>query len=196
MNKKIKSRFEYYSLIIYPEIPKEEINKFRKEYDPLFKIIDFHITLIFPIKVPIEIKEESLTKHIKSVVDRWKSFKINIKELELAWDNWLFLLIKKGNEKIINLHDELYRRELEPYLRKDIKFIPHVSIGSFTIKEEKYDLRNPEKLTLDKDKYEKAIKLAKEIDLGYECKINKLTLVKLNDKLENCKMVKNFNLKE
>jgi 2'-5' RNA ligase len=187
--------FDYYSLVIYPKIKKEVINSFRKKYDPLINIIGFHITLIFPVKVPTDITENDLIRHIQKIANSWEKFDIEINGLELAWDNWLFLLIKKGNSKIIKLHDELYSGQMNPFWRKDIEFIPHIAIGSFTKEKEGYDLRDPKKLALDKKKYEVALKEATKLDVGYSCKVDRLSLVKLNSELKDCKLVKEFLLK-
>lgn len=186
--------FSYYSLVIYPKIEKERINLFRKKYDPLIDTINFHISLIFPVKIPIDIEEKDLIEHIQKIINSWKKFDIKIKGLELAWDNWLFLLIKKGNSKIIKLHDELYSGKMNPFWRKDIEFIPHIAIGSFTKEKEGYDLRNPKKLEIDNEKYQIAIKEAQRIDIGYSCKVDKLSFVRLNSELKDCKLVKEFSL--
>lgn len=187
--------FDYYSLIIYPNINTKGINSFRQKYDYLVNIIEPHITLIFPVRVPIEINEKDLITHIQEVVHSWKKFEIKIKGLKISWDNWLFLLIQKGNQIIINLHDELYSRKMSPFLRKDIEFIPHISIGYFTKNRGDYDLRDPKKLELDKDTYDLAVNEAEYIDVGYQCIVNKLSLVKFNSELQDCTLVKEFSLK-
>lgn len=186
--------FKYYSLVIYPKIKKDKINAFRKKYDPLVNEVEPHISLIFPVKGPTEIKEKKIVEHIQNVVNNWNKFEVEIKGLKLSWDNWLFLLIKKGNSKIIKLHDELYSGIMNPFWRKDIRFIPHVSIGSFTKTKDKYDLRDPKKLGLDKEKYKTAIKEARKLDIGYKYKVEKLTLDKLDSNLKNCIIVKEFYL--
>ncbi|MBT7706205.1 hypothetical protein HN747_02045 [archaeon] len=186
--------FNYYSLVIYPNINTKEINSFRKKYDYLTNTIEPHITLIFPVKVPDDIQEEDLIVHLEEKVSSWKKFKIKIKGLELSWDNWLFLLIEQGNSKIIKLHDELYSNKMNPFWRKDIEFIPHVAIGSFTKTKTGYDLRDPKKLGLDKERYSIAIQEAEEIDVGHVCIVDKLSLVKLNSKLEDCRLVREFML--
>jgi len=56
-------------------------------------------------------------------------------------------------------------------------------------------LKNPQKLKLDKDKYEIAIKEAEKIDKGYNCIVDKLSLVKLDSELKECKLVKEIFLK-
>ena len=187
--------FNYYSLIIYPNINTKGTNSFRKKYDYLVDIIEPHITLIFPVKVPTDIEEKDLIMHIQEIARSWKKFEIEIKGLKLSWDNWLFLLIQKGNLKVIKLHDELYSGKMNPFWRQDIEFIPHIAIGSFTKTKEEYDLRDPKKLELDKPKYEPAAKEAEKIDVGYSCVVDKLSLVKLNSKLKDCKLVKKFLLK-
>jgi len=186
--------FNYYSLVIYPSIKIGKINLFRKKYDLLIDVIGPHITLIFPIRVPLDIKEKEIIIHIEKIVSSWKKFGIQIEGLKLAWDNWLFLLIKKGNPKIIRLHDELYSGKMDPFWRKDIEFIPHVAIGSFVKVKENYDLRDPKKFELDKEKYKIAKNEAKKIDIGYTCVVDKLSLIKLNSKLKDCELVKEFLL--
>jgi hypothetical protein len=181
--------------VIYPNINTKGINSFRRKYDPLIKVIEHHITLIFPVRIPVDINERELIIHIQKIANSWKKFKIEIKDLKLAWDNWLFLLIKNGNSKIIQLHDELYSEKMSRFWRKDIEFIPHIAIGSFTEEKESYDLRNPKRLKLNEDKYKIAVKEAKKVDVGYNCIVNKLSLIKLNSELKDCKLVKEFLLK-
>lgn len=185
--------FNYYSLVIFPDIDNEKINSFRKRFDPLVDTIGFHITLIFPVKVPREIKEVTLIEHIQSIADRWKTFDLEIRGLALLWDNWLCLAIEEGNPEIIKLHDELYSGTMNLFWRKDIEFIPHIAIGSFS--KEGYDLRDPKKLELDKDKYEIAKEEAEKLDIGYSCKAKKMSLVQLNSELKDCKLIKEFLLK-
>lgn len=183
--------FNYYSLVIYPNIHKKKINLFRKKYDPLINIIEPHITIIFPVRVPTNITEHEIISHIEKILSSWKEFNIEIRGLKLSWDNWLFLLLKDGNIEVIKLHDELYSGRMNKFLRRDIKFVPHIAIGLF-VKSKNYDLRNPNKLELDKEKYETALKEAKKIDMGYTCKVNKLSLIKLNSELKKCKLIKEF----
>ncbi|MDM5194062.1 hypothetical protein QUG02_13900 [Bacillus hominis] len=43
--------------------------------------------------------------------------------------DYLFLEIEQGKEQIEELHDKLYTGPLLPFLRKDIPYIPHVTVG-------------------------------------------------------------------
>lgn len=186
--------FKFYSLVFYPTIDTHGIDSFRAKYDFLADVIKPHITLIFPVRIPTDIHESDLLEHIQQITDTWKKFEIRIQGLELSWDNWLFLTVSKGNQRIIELHDALYSEQMNSFWRKDIGFIPHVAIGIFTKNSERYDLKDPKRMELDKRKFESALKEAQELDIGYDCMVEKLSLVKLNSGLTDCELVKEFNL--
>jgi len=38
-------------------------------------------------------------------------------------------MLKKGREQVRELHDELYKGPLTEFLRSDIPYIPHVTVG-------------------------------------------------------------------
>ena len=151
----------YYSLIHIPKIDRTAINEFRKKYDPYESLVDSHITLVFPVKdssVPLD----KLTKHFEDVLSGWQPFEVKIKGIEKSWDNWMFLLLQQGNEQVIKLHDDLYGGILAKELRKDIEFVPHIAVGLFV--EEGYDLRDPEAVKFDEDKYNQALKEIEQIN--------------------------------
>jgi hypothetical protein len=52
-----------------------------------------------------------------------------------SWDHWLLLVLKKGSENAIALHDELYSDILSPYLRKDMEYFPNIGMGLFVKKD-------------------------------------------------------------
>jgi len=101
--------------------------------------------------------------------------------LEKAWDNWLFLLIKDGKDQIISLHDQLYTGPLQQFLRSDIEFIPHLSLGLFNAPEKDYDMKDPAAIPIDKKLYDTAFKEAKKLNFDYRLSVNKLFLVELDE---------------
>jgi hypothetical protein len=111
LKRKVPSSYiMYYVLVYYPEFDEkteENIEAFRRKYDPFVDSWQPHITFIFPIACS-EVEEEKLTAHIETVLRNWKPFPIHIGGFTKSWDHWLFLLLKKGNEEAIALHDELY----------------------------------------------------------------------------------------
>jgi len=176
----------FYTLLFYPEFDpetKEKLLEFRKRYDPFVDSWKPHITFVFPVPAE-DIDEEDLIAHIKSVLSRWKPFKVHIKGLEKSWDHWLFVLLDEGNDQLIQLHDELYTGPLKKYLREDIDFIPHIAIGLFTTKDVVYDLRDPKALDLDGPLFEKGMAAAREINFDLWNNLDAFALEKFDDELK------------
>jgi len=90
----------YYVLVYYPKFDRkteENIEAFRRKYDPFVDSWKPHITFIFPVPCS-EVEEEKLAAHIETVLKNWKPFPIHIEGFRKSWDHWLFLLLKKGNK--------------------------------------------------------------------------------------------------
>ncbi|MDM5188951.1 2'-5' RNA ligase family protein [Bacillus sp. DX4.1] len=104
-----------------------EIEEIRKRHDPLFGLISPHITLVFPFEGTFSNGE--LKQHIIESVDGLKPISITIAENVTNEEECLYLLVEKGKEKIEELHDRLYRGFLADYLRENIPYIPHVTVG-------------------------------------------------------------------
>jgi 2'-5' RNA ligase len=119
---------------------------------------------MFP--VPDSIGERGLVSHIESVLSHWEPFPICLKGLQQSWDEYLFLLLNKGEADVIRLHDEIYTGLLSEYRNKVRPFIPHVTLGVFTGKNEEYA---------------QALKEAERLKLNYECMLDRLHLIKVND---------------
>jgi 2'-5' RNA ligase len=153
-----------YALVHYPAVELGLINRLRSKYDPQFRLIAPHVTIMFP--TPDSIGERSLVSHIESVLHRWESFPIRLKGLQRSWDEYLFLLLNKGKEDVIRLHDEIYTGLLSEYRDEAPPFIPHVALGVFTGKNEEYA---------------QALKEAERLNLDYECMLDRLHLIKVND---------------
>jgi len=180
----------FYALAYYPELNDEVVNKLRKKYDPYSDLIKEHITLIFP--VPETIGVDKLLSHISAILEKREPFRIHIRGFEKTWDNWLFLKVKEGKEKLIELHDALYTGILQLYLRKDLPYTPHIGIGLFT--KERYDPLQPEKLTFDEENYQKALEKLKNEDPEYWRIMNQLTLVRINDDFSRLEEDKTYYL--
>jgi len=182
----------YHALVHYPEIKTEKIEAFRKKYDPTYNLIRAHITILFPI--PPKISKKSLSEHIQEALTNWEPFKIEIEGFTKSWDHWLFLILREGNENIINLHDDLYMGILIPFLRKDIEYIPHVGLGQFIKESEKYSLKNPTDVIFDENKYKVALAEARSLNLSYETTVDKLVLVEISDEFTSTRNLEEFLL--
>src|SRR4030095_6311106 len=102
-----------YALVHYPAVDLGRIDLIRKKYDPQFRLIAPHITIMFP--APDSIGERGLVSHIESVLRHWEPFPICLKGLQESWDQYLLLLINKGEADVIRLHDEMYTGLLSEY---------------------------------------------------------------------------------
>lgn len=146
----------YYALIHYLEKYPEEIDLFRRSHDPRFDITKPHLTFVFPIKEKID--EDELIEHIKTIICEQKAFDFTLSGIQRSWDDLVFLLVDQGKDKIIKLHDDLYSNTLRPFLRADIEYIPHLTLGEL--------------------KESKTLEEAQKLNINFSTKLNRLTLIK------------------
>lgn len=171
-----------YALIHKPAIDTSKIDAFRQKYDPHHNLVGPHITLVFPVR-DADVEKDDLVKHIESILRRWKPFRVHIKGLDKSWDQWLNLNLQEGNNEVIALHDELYTGVLEPYLRKDLGYTPHIGLGLFVPKDSGYKVTNPELQPLDEPEYEKALTEAESLNLDYWAILDNAELITLDDEV-------------
>ena len=170
-----------YGLVHFPDIDCTKINQLRQRYDPTYRIIDPHITVMFP--VPDSVGEKNLISHLGAVVKAEKAFSIHMSGFVKSWDHWLFLTLKEGKSRVVQLYNRIYSDFLEPYKRSDIPFIPHIGLGLFSKRGADYSLLDPRQVEFDEKRFEKALHEAENLGLDYHSKIEKLTLLKLPDDL-------------
>lgn len=183
----------YYGLVYYPENEKESINKIRQKYDPTFNIIDPHLTIMSP--VPFEVGKLRIINHINHILKNRHPIKIQFCDFKKSWDHWLFLTIKEGESEIKELFMEIYSGILLKYHRKDIEFIPHISLGLFVKNYKQYNLKNPKKLIFDSETFNDALLEAKSIIRKFNCTIDNLDLVEMRSNLKRIKSIKKFIIK-
>jgi 2'-5' RNA ligase len=168
-----------YALVHYPNIDTRRINQFRRKYDPQTDLIEPHITLMFPI--PESISAQVLVHHLENVLSSWQSFPIHLQVCQISSDDYLFLLMQEGNAKTIRLHDEIYTGILADYWRKDIPYVPHLTLGV---------LNQPSINRV------RALEEAEQLSMDYDCVLDKLHLVKVNDERSKIVWYKEFLLAE
>jgi len=170
----------YYVLLYYPRFDRktgENIEAFRRKYDPLADSWKPHMPFIFPVPCT-EVEEGKFTEHVETVLKRWKPFPIHIGGFAKSWDHLLLLLLREGNEKAIALHDELYTGILAPFLRRDIKYIPHIGIGLFVRKNAGYTALDPKIVDFDAKLYSQALKEAESLKIDSFDTVDRLVLTK------------------
>ncbi|NRD79858.1 2'-5' RNA ligase family protein [Bacillus sp. BRMEA1] len=113
---------------IFPEFKNMNmIEGIRKKYDPLFGLVQPHITLVFPFES--EIPSSILEKNIKNALAGVNPFPLYLKGITGSLNNYLFLNVKKGNDNIIELHDRLYSGPLFDFISRKHTYFPHLTVG-------------------------------------------------------------------
>jgi len=153
-----------YALAHFPTVDTRQIDELRRKYDPQVDLIAPHITLVFP--VPDSLSKSHLVSHVVNVLRSCKQFSISLQGLEQSWDNCLFLLLQEGRTEVIRLHDDLYTGILAPFIRRDMRYVPHVTLGAFAD---------------DAKRCADAVRDSKRLRLRYQCVVDRLHLVKVND---------------
>ncbi|CAN7368625.1 2'-5' RNA ligase family protein [Rossellomorea sp. LjRoot5] len=105
----------------------EKIQEIRNRYDPLSDKIPPHITLVFPFESFIP--QSEILAHIESVAKHISPFSLTLKDVTGFGGEFLFLNVKKGNDFLIELHDELYKGILAPYRDPHFTYSPHITLG-------------------------------------------------------------------
>jgi 2'-5' RNA ligase len=152
----------YFALVHYLESYSPKIDEFRKLYDPRVDVTLPHLTFVFPLDVSIG--EQQLIDHITAVLQDFSPIKATLGGVLKSWDNFIFLTVKEGSQQIIALHDELYTGILAPFLRKDIEYLPHVTLGTVIPANEHVSMLK-----------------AKELDIQQPILIDKLQLIHCRD---------------
>lgn len=108
------------------------LERTRLRFDPKALLVRPHVTLVFPTG---KLREADMLAEALSVSDRTERFRVGFSELRIVEEEGsglvsLFLLAGFGVEKVFELHRNLYSGQLSGELRKDIPYLPHVTLGT------------------------------------------------------------------
>lgn len=116
------------AIVVFPQFKNSAlIEALRQRYDPLAAMIAPHITLVFPFLS--DIAPATLRQHIKQALAETQPFAVRLQEISGHADEYLFLNVKRGNDKLIALHDRLYTGILAPFRAPELTFTPHLTVG-------------------------------------------------------------------
>jgi 2'-5' RNA ligase len=157
-----------------------ELDDFRNKYDPKASLVKAHATLIFPFEYS---DMQILDDHLIDISNNIKIFDFSITSYSISFDNLIFLDFKLGLESIKKLHKNLYTKNLAKFLRNDLTFKPHITIGDITHSGKYYsrseitsDLEN---LNINLSGYIDSFSLIKIVDLDAPREIVKTYYFKL-----------------
>ena len=121
----------YRTIMVFPEFENMQIiNDIRDKYDPLAKLVRPHITIVFPFESDMSNEDISHILNIRLL--NISPFEIELKGFSKHIDqsgNYLFLDIIRGKEKLVLLHDELYKNEFNNFDFLGGDYIPHITVG-------------------------------------------------------------------
>tara|TARA_R110001592_G_scaffold291221_1_gene560587 strand:- start:633 stop:1127 length:495 start_codon:yes stop_codon:yes gene_type:complete len=103
-----------------------EIQKFRERNDPIWRLIEPHITLVFPFDSAIS--DEELIEHVETKVVSTSSFKASLCPQPTIDSGYIYFPILLGNGQISALHDRLYEGLMSKHLQ-DRPYVPHITVG-------------------------------------------------------------------
>ena len=119
------------AIVWFPPFPMDApIEPFRRRFDPMADALPAHVTLVFPF--PTNLTVIQLASHIRRIVGNWPSLPVSFRDIEGILDEFVFLMVRDRADAVVALHEKLYRGVLKAYLRDDIPYLPHVTIGRAT----------------------------------------------------------------
>lgn len=142
----------------------EKIEQIRQKYVPNYEKFEPHITLVYPFEFE---NQDKLKEHISKALKNFKPFDISLKGLQKSVkEYYLYLLLNKGKEKIISLHEKLSSGILNNFRNTDMpKYIAHLSIGIFESEKQR----------------EKAIEEISKMNINFEIKIDSIQLLTIDE---------------
>jgi 2'-5' RNA ligase len=105
----------------------ERIQRFRLSHDPLAEKLPPHLTLVFPFHANLSVTQ--LASHIKRSTTGWPALPASFRGVESVQGEFALLMCDLRREAIIELHNRLYRGVLRSFLRDDINYLPHITLG-------------------------------------------------------------------
>ncbi|MBO6558825.1 MAG: 2'-5' RNA ligase family protein [Pseudomonadales bacterium] len=122
------------------------IQSFRELYDPLGRLVEPHITVVFPFES--NVSDDELRAHVREQVIAESGFAASLEQQPMRHDGYIYFPILDGAQQIRTIHDRLYTGVLQPLLL-EIPYVPHVTVARTTDAEEKQLLRESSSLEFD-----------------------------------------------
>jgi 2'-5' RNA ligase len=121
--------------LAYPRLSEKDtkfIEEFRRRHDGHHELVRAHFTMVFGRS---EVDERAYLEHVREVARLSRPTSFVCRYAMLGADDeaeraYVFLVPDEGYSAISRLHDVLYRREMASFLRLDIPFVPHITLGS------------------------------------------------------------------
>ena len=103
-----------------------KVQDFRERNDPLGKLVEPHITLVFPFASALS--DEALISHVETQVASTNQFQASLSRKPIVDAGYVYFSILVGLDQVSRLHDRLYDGPLVPHL-ENRPYVPHITIG-------------------------------------------------------------------
>jgi 2'-5' RNA ligase len=144
-------------------IKNKRLEILRKRYNPPFKKIPAHITLVYPFEVS---DQEKLIVHIENCLKGINPFEITLQKVRKS-GNYLVLDVVKNKTLLLNLYKKLNSELLSGFENKELSlYLPHITLGLFD---------NIQELM-------QAINSLRQQNLSYRIEVEKISLLTLDSK--------------
>lgn len=121
-------------ILIFPEIANiDVIERIREKYDPSFRLVRPHITLVFPFES--DIGAADIEAHARAALMEFEPFSVTLQGIteQRGFDNYMLLNVHQGKNTLKEMHRRLYSGLLENYLPNWCRtFEPHMTVGRLT----------------------------------------------------------------
>ena len=116
------------AVVVFPEgNGVHVIESLRRRFDPLARAIAAHATLVFPFVS--ELSDDELRGHIEQTLVGQPPFRVRFEGVAEVDGEYLFLDAVAGAERLLELHERLYRGPLSEYLSTAHVYRPHITLG-------------------------------------------------------------------
>jgi 2'-5' RNA ligase len=105
----------------------DRVEAVRKRHDPASHLVAAHLTLVFPFGTALSALQ--IETHVRRVAARWPVVHVTFRRPRMHVNEFVFLMASRGAASITALHDALYTRSLQPHLRRDIPYEPHITVA-------------------------------------------------------------------
>lgn len=115
-------------IVWFPPFPADApVDAFRRDHDPLHGNLPAHVWLVFPFAT--NLTSVQIAAHARRVVANWPAMSANLRDVESILDEFVILMVRERSESLVALHDKLYQGVLKPFLRPELTYTPHVTLG-------------------------------------------------------------------
>jgi 2'-5' RNA ligase len=134
MSHDLRTEMTRHAVVGYPALPDADrlwIESVRARHDPQATRIPAHFTLVFPAALALD----TIVDHAATVARQTAAVAFVLREAIAVPDPFtggghVFLVPDEGRAALSALHDRLYEGPLRAFLREDLPFVPHVTIGA------------------------------------------------------------------